>query len=395
MGFDFDKVIERRGTDSLKFDGAAARGKPEGLLPLWVADMDFSAPKAVLDAVHERVSHGVFGYSEPDAAYFHALAKWFTGRLGYEFSSEQVVLTPGVVYAIAVAVRAFTKRGDTVLIQEPVYYPFRETVVHNGRKLVVNELLPPSYNDSYHVNFADFEEKICTNGVKLFILCSPHNPVGRCWTAEELREMVRICAKHDVLIFSDEIHCDFIFSDTHSVRKHHVLSALCLEEASRIILCTAPSKTFNLAGLQLSNVFISDAKLREVFTSEVLKSGFSQAGSLAIVACRAAYEHGSDWLDALNEYLYTNMLYLDEYLKMNLPTVKLVPPQATYLAWLDCRALPFSPNEIDRKLTHEAKLWLSRGETFGIGGEGFTRINVGCPRSTLAECMKRFVSAFR
>lgn len=370
----------------MKFDGAAARGKPEDILPLWVADMDFPAPEAVLQAVHERVTHGIFGYSEPDGAYFCALEKWFTGRLGYEFSSDWVTLTPGVVYAIAVAIRALTKHSDAILIQEPVYYPFREMVVRNGRQLVVNEL--QLGKEIYNIDFADFEEKIRVNNVKLFILCSPHNPVSRCWTGDELREMVRICTKHDVIILSDEIHCDFIFGEN----KHYVLPALCPD--ANIILCTAPSKTFNLAGLQLANVFISDPKLKKTYTREALRSGFSQAGSLAIVACRAAYEYGANWLDALNKYLYANMIYMDEFLKTNLHAVRLIPPQATYLAWLDCRALGLSPDELDRKLTHEAKLWLNRGDTFGLGGAGFTRINAGCPRETLTACMERFLRIF-
>jgi len=405
---DFDKIIPRHGTDSLKYDGSVPRGKPEGLLPLWVADMDFAAPDEVLAAINERVAHGVFGYSEPDGAYFAALANWFGGRFGYDFKREWVALAPGVVYAIAVAVRALTKRGDAVLIQEPVYYPFRQTVLHNDRRLVVNELLlgragatdsptvgaspsdaataPPQ---TYTVDLEDFEAKIAANDVKLFILCSPHNPVGRCFSADELREMVRICAKHDVLIFSDEIHCDFIFGD----KKHHLLPALCPDEAPRMILATAPSKTFNLAGLQLANIFISDEKLRRIFVQEIYKSGFSQANALGIVACRAAYAHGAAWLDALNTYLWENFMYLDNFLKTNLPTIQLTPPQATYLAWLDCRALGLSPDELDYKLIHEAGLWLSRGDSFGQGGAGFTRINVGCPRATLVSCMERFANA--
>ncbi|MCL1843536.1 MAG: pyridoxal phosphate-dependent aminotransferase [Defluviitaleaceae bacterium] len=382
---DFDKIIPRKGTDSLKFDGGLRRGKPVDILPLWVADMDFPAPECVLEAVHERVSHGIFGYSEPDTSYFDALAGWFTRRLGYEFSPDWVTLTPGVVYAIAIAIKAFTMPGEAVLIQEPVYYPFRETVTANGRRLVVNELKLPDGADTYIIDFEDFERKIIENGVKLFLLCSPHNPVSRVWAADELREIVRVCQKHNVLIFSDEIHCDFIFP----AHEFHVLPALCPNAQESIILCNAPSKTFNLAGLQLANVFIADKNLRKTYRREVLKSGFSQAGSLAIVACRAAYAHGENWLNALNKYLHANMLYLDEFLKANLPYVKLIPPQATYLAWLDCRALSLSPDDLDRKITYDAKLWLSRGDSFGTGGEGFTRINVGCPRATLAECLER------
>ncbi|MCL2199866.1 MAG: pyridoxal phosphate-dependent aminotransferase [Defluviitaleaceae bacterium] len=383
----FGHLVERHGTDSLKYDGAASRGKPADILPLWVADMDFPAPQVVLDAIHQRVSHGIFGYSEPSAEYFDALGNWFTTRFGYEFKPEWVTLAPGVVYAISMAIRAFTKRGEAVLIQEPVYYPFRQMVVHNERELVVNEL--QLRGETYSVDFDDFEKKIADNNVRLFILCSPHNPVSRCWTAEELREMVRICAKYDVLIFSDEIHCDFIFKGN----THHALPVICPEESARIIFCTAPSKTFNLAGLQLSNVFISDEGRRKLFVKEVLRSGFSQAGGLAIVACRAAYAYGAEWLEELNGYLWDNMMYMDNFLKKNMPAVKLIPPQATYLAWLDCRALGLSPAEMDERLT-KAGLWLSRGDSFGTGGAGFTRVNVGCPRSTLEECMGRFAKAF-
>ena len=395
--YDFNQIINRHNTDSLKYDGGAARGKPSGLLPLWVADMDFSAPDYVLNVIHERVNHGIFGYSEPDTAYFEALQKWHKTRLGYEFNPKWVTLTPGIVYAIAAAIKAFTSPGDAVIIQEPVYYPFRQMVEYNDRKLLVNEL--QLIGEKYSIDFNDFERQIAENNAKLFILCSPHNPVSRVWTENELREIIRICAKYDVLILSDEIHCDFIFDFTDSAEngngnRHFCLPALCPDEQARIILCTAPSKTFNLAGLQLANVFISDAALRKTFRREVAKSGFSQACSLAIVACRAAYAGGDDWLNALNRYLWGNMQFLDSFLKENMPQVKLIPPEATYLAWLDCRQLKLSPDELDAKLLNDAKLWLSRGDSFGLGGSGFTRINVGCPRATLEECTRRLHALF-
>ncbi|MCL1882450.1 MAG: pyridoxal phosphate-dependent aminotransferase [Defluviitaleaceae bacterium] len=385
MDYGFDKVVERRGTDSLKFDGAVKRGMPADVLPLWVADMDFPAPKSVLDAIHDRVSHGIFGYSEPSDDYFNALEHWFTHRLGYSFSPKWVTLTPGVVFAIAVAIRAFTKENEAVLIQEPVYYPFRDTIIENNRKHVVNEL--QLKGDEYVMDFADFEQKIAENSVKLFILCNPHNPVGRVWRRDELCEIMRICEKYDVLIISDEIHCDFIFPEN----THLVLPALFPEKQDRIILCTAPSKTFNLAGLQLANIFISEPKLRRAFRDETSRSGFSQANSLGIVACRAAYESGADWLDALNKYLFANMNFIDEFLKKNIPTIRLIPPQATYLAWLDFRKLNISPEELERILVKKANLWLSRGDIFGAAGRGFIRINVACPRSTLDTCMNRIL----
>ncbi|MCL2201752.1 MAG: aminotransferase class I/II-fold pyridoxal phosphate-dependent enzyme, partial [Oscillospiraceae bacterium] len=274
-----------------------------------------------------------------------------------------------------------------VLIQEPVYYPFRESILANERRLIVNEL--HLKEDAYVVDFADFEQQIAENSVKLFILCNPHNPVGRVWRADELREMVRICVKYDVLILCDEIHCDFVFPG----HTHLCLPALLPEDQAKMILLTAPSKTFNLAGLQISNVFISDPTLRRAFRREVSKNGYSQANRLGIAACQAAYSGGADWLEALLSYLKDNMILIDRFLKEHLPAVRLIPPQGTYLAWLDCQKLGLSSDELDHKLVHEAGLWLSRGDTFGPSGAGFTRINAACPRPVLETCMKRFVSA--
>ena len=384
MAYDFDKVIPRRNTECIKFDGAISRGKPADILPLWVADMDFPAPACILDALHERVTHGIFGYSEPGAAYFDALKNWFTGRFGYEFQKQWVTPTPGVVFAICAAMQAFTAEGDAVLIQEPVYYPFRSSVEDNRRRLVVNEL--QLSDDAYTVDFSEFERQIARNNVKMFILCSPHNPGGRVWTADELREMVRICAKYDVLILSDEIHCDFVFRG----HRHHVLPALCPEMQDRIILCTAPSKTFNLAGLQISNIFISNQQLRRAFRHAVEQFGYSQVNGLGLVACRAAYENGAPWLSDLLAYLAENMDRINRHLKAHLPAVRLIPPQGTYLAWLDCRALDLTMDALEHKLVHKAKLWLSRGDNFGIGGEGFIRLNAACPRQTLETGLARF-----
>jgi len=385
----FDKITKRHNTESMKFDGAASRGKPADVLPLWVADMDFPAPDCVLDAIRERVDHGIFGYSEPNAAYFDALAKWFTGRFSYEFTPDWVILAPGVVYAISIAIRAYTQKSDAILIQEPVYYPFRQLILGNDRQLVVNDL--NFDGETYSIDFNAFERQIAANDVKLFILCSPHNPVGRVWQADELKEILRICTKYDVLIISDDIHCDFIF-DGHS---HHILPALFPEAKDRVILCTAPSKTFNLAGLQLANTFIANPNLRQAFRREMSTSGYSQANSIGIVACRAAYEGGADWLDALNRYIWQNMTFIDDFLKAELPAVQLIRPQATFLAWLDCRALGLSPDSLDKKLVNEAKLWLSRGDSFGASGSGFVRINVGCPRAILADCMTRMKNFVR
>ncbi|MCL2828186.1 MAG: pyridoxal phosphate-dependent aminotransferase [Oscillospiraceae bacterium] len=383
MEYNFDRLIDRRGTDCIKYDGAVRQGKPADILPLWVADMDFPAPPAVLDAMTERVRHGIFGYSEPAQDYFDALKTWFTGRFGYTFNPKWVVLTSSVVSALCTAIRAYTNPEDAVLIQEPVYHPFRESILANDRRLVVNTL--QLTGDAYTIDFADFERQIAEHQVKLFILCSPHNPVGRVWRVEELRELVRICMKYDVLIFSDEIHCDFVFPG----HTHHVLPALIPEAAERMILSTSPSKTFNLAGLHLANTFIPDRDLRRAFCQELNRSGLSQASSLGLVACRAAYNGGAAWLDALLAYLAANMAEMDRFLKANFPSVRLIPPEGTYLAWVDCRSLGLSADALDYKLTQEAKVWLNRGDTFGPTGAGFVRINTACPRKTLETCLTR------
>jgi len=387
MEYSFDHPIDRRGTDCVKYDGAVRRGKSADILPLWVADMDFPAPPAVLEAMSERVRHGIFGYSEPGQDYFDALKTWFTGRFDYRFDPSWVVLTPSVVSALCTAIRAYTNPGDAILIQEPVYHPFRESILANNRRPVVNTL--QLTGDSYIIDFSDFERQIAENQVKLFILCSPHNPVGRVWRGSELRELVCICMKYDVLIFSDEIHCDFVFPG----HTHHVLPALTPKAAERIILSTSPSKTFNLAGLHLANTFIPDRDLRRAFYQELHRSGAPSASSLGLVACRAAYTNGAAWLDSLLPYLVANMAEINGFLKANLPAVRLIPPEGTYLAWVDCRALGLSADALDHRLTQEAKIWLNRGDMFGPTGAGFVRINTACPKATLETCLTRLANS--
>ena len=260
MTYFFDQEISRYGTDSLKYDCAVQREKPAHILPMWVADMDFPAPPAVLDAMKARVEHGIFGYSVPgDNSYFCAAADWFTRRHGWTPKEEWLVKTPGVVFAISAAIRAFTSPGDAVLIQQPVYYPFRRMIEQNHRRMVDSPLVLES--GRYHMDLADFERKIVEEQVKLFILCSPHNPVGRVWTKEELCAVGEVCLRHHVLVVSDEIHCDFVWGG----HKHTVFASLSEEAAQNCVVCTAPSKTFNLAGLQISNIFIPNSTLRQVF----------------------------------------------------------------------------------------------------------------------------------
>jgi len=271
------------------------------------------------------------------------------------------------------------------MIQQPVYYPFFATVKDNNRKLVNNALVLDSKTQKYKIDFEDFEKKIVENGVKLFLLCSPHNPVGRVWQKEELEKMGQICLKHGVIILSDEIHADFIFTSS----KHHVFTSVNPAFLDNSIVCLSPSKTFNLAGLQFSDVLIANADLRAKFTTAYDKSGYSQLNTLGIVAAHAAYEHGADWVDELLVYLEENVLVIEEFLRANMPKVKLIKPEGTYLAWLDFRELGLSQKELDERVANDAKLWLSSGTVFGKEGEGFQRVNFACPREELKKALNK------
>jgi len=383
MSYNFDKIIPRRNTDSCKFDGYAKRGKPADALPLWVADTDFAAPDYILDALRERLDHGVFGYAEPQASYFDALKTWFTDGFGYKFDNDWVSVVPGVVYGFASAIRAATAPGDSIIIQQPLYAPIKEAIVVNGRRAVISELV--NNNGHYDINFADFENQIIKYAVRAFILCNPHNPVGRVFERDELLQMVEICRRHDVIIISDEIHCDLIFGG----RQHHVLPAIAPDYAHRMILCTSPSKTFNLAGLQNANIFTSDPHLRARLNRDIYKSGYSQCTIMGLIAARAAYTGGREWVDAMVGYIWKNFEFMEKFLGEHLPKVRLTPIQGTYLAWLDFRQYGHDPAELNRRITDDARLWLSSGESFGAVGAGFQRINMGCPQSTLQECLTR------
>lgn len=387
MRYQFDEVIDRKNTNSLKYDFALERGKPEDVLPLWVADMDFRTPDTIIKEMQKSIQHGIFGYSECKQDYYLTLKNWFLNRFDWKIEEEWLVKTPGVVYAIATAIRALTKEGDAVLIQRPIYYPFSEVIIANGRKLINNALIYE--NGAYHIDFEDFENKIKENNVKLFLLCSPHNPVGRVWTKEELMKIGDICVRNQVIIISDEIHADF----TYKGFEHHVFGSLKPEFLMNSIICTAPSKTFNLAGLQVSNILIANKDIRKRFKNEIQKTGYSQLNTMGLIACRAAYEHGAEWLDELKDYIEENLTFLRTYLKEHIPKIKLVEPQGTYLIWLDFQELAFEGEELDNIILHKAKLWLDKGIMFGIEGKGFQRINIACPRSILQKALDQLEAA--
>ena len=391
--YNFDKIINRKGTNCLKYDYAVERGKPADVLPLWVADMDFTVSEEITKSLHAAVDHGIYGYTQPKDAYYNAITNWMEKNHNWKTKREWIMKTPGVVFALGAAVKAFTKPGDAVLIQNPVYYPFTNIIRDNDRRVIDNTLVYEKRvtegKSQYSIDYEDFERKIVQEHIKLFILCSPHNPVGRVWTREELQQLGEICLRHHVIVVSDEIHNDFVYPGF----EHTVFANVDPRFAEFTVTCTAPSKTFNLAGLQISNIFISNETLREAFQKEIDKTGYDEPNALGAVACEAAYRGGQEWLDQLRAYLLENLNFLRAYLQEKLPQIHLVEPEGTYLVWLDCSELGISGKELDQFIVEKAGLWLDGGAMFGPSGADFQRVNIACPRATLELALDKLKAA--
>lgn len=388
MNYDFDTVTDRKNTNAIKYDLAKKRGKPEDAVSLWVADMDFPTAPCIQKAVAEKAAHGIWGYSRPDNRYYDALKKWYKERHNFEVQNEWVVNTPGVCFALATAVKAFTNEGESVLIQKPVYYPFFNIINSLQRKVVNSSLILK--NNHYEIDFDDFERKIVQENVKMFILCSPHNPGGRVWTKQELQKISEICLAHNVLVVSDEIHSDITFGSN----VHTVYGSLSEQALKNSIICTAPSKSFNLAGLQFSNIFIADEKLRKAFSKELDKTGYDEPSVFGIVAATAAYSEGADWFDSVKSYIWENILFAKNYIEENASQIKVLVPEGTYLLWLDFSKTGLSDSEINDRVLNKAKVWLDSGSMFGKEGEKFQRINCATPRIILEDALKRICSQF-
>ena len=386
---DFDKVIERRGTDSLKYDFAKQRHMPEDVLPLWVADMDFKTTSYVEDAIVRRAIHGIYGYSEPGRSYFEAVHDWILSHHGWDVKESWLIKTPGVVFALAMCVKAFTEPGDGILLQLPVYYPFSEVIEDNGRRVVSNDLVLGEDN-RYHMDIEDFENKVKNEKIKLFFLCNPHNPVGRVWSIDELKAIGDICVKYGVKVVSDEIHEDFVFKG-----RHIPFASISKEYEGITITCTSPSKTFNLASMLISNIFIPNAEIRRAVQKQLDACAISQLSVLGLTACEAAYRYGGEWYDAMIRYVGDNIEYVREFTEERLPGVKMIDHEGTYLLWLDFRGTGLGTEEIDDLIINKAKLWLDSGKIFGRVGEGFQRINVACPRSILKKALENIESALK
>jgi cystathionine beta-lyase len=387
MKYNFDKKINRKNTDSEKFDFVKENKKPAGVIPMWIADMDFETLPQIVEAIDKRAKHKIFGYTEPKEDYFQAVCHWFKTRFDFNVQKDWIVKTPGVICAICAAINAFTKPLESVLIQPPVYYPFARSVIQNKRKLINNPLL--YRHGEYSIDFDDFEKKIIENKVKLFIFCSPHNPVGRVWTRDELSKICEICHKHKVIIFSDEIHCDFVFSGY----KHIPFATLDKKYLQNIIIATSPSKTFNIAGLAASNIFIPNQRLRKLFIRQTFASGINMVNTFGLTACKAAYNHGAKWVDQLNIYIENNLNFVESFVKKYMPGIGFRKPQGSYLVWLDFNGLKLKDEQLRRLVENKAKLWVDEGGIFGKEGRGFIRINIACPLLVIKKAFNQLRKA--
>ncbi len=384
----FDKVIDRCGTESMKWIyPRQVLGVPDAI-PMWVADMDFESPPAVIDALRRRVEHGVFGYPLVPPSLFEAAIGWMRRRHGWAIETSWISMMPGIVAALNYAVRAFTRPGDPVLIQTPVYHPFYYAIENNGRRVVRNPLR--SGGGRYTMDLDDLRSKIDAPG-RMLIVCSPHNPVGRVWAREELEALGRIAVERDLIVIADEIHHDLVFRG----HRHHVFAALAPELAQQTVTCIAPSKTFNIAGLTTAAVVAANPDLLKKLEEEAERSGFDLGNALGLVAFEAAYRHGEDWLDALLPYLEGNVDLIERFVADRLPEIRFIRPEGTYLALLDCRGLHLEPGTLNDFFLKQCRVYFSDGAMFGAELEGFIRINFGCPRSVLLEALERIERALR
>ena len=383
--YNFDKIVNRRNTDCVKWNNEI----PEDVLPMFIADMDFEVLPEIVDALQKRVDQHIYGYTVLTPAYKNAVVSWMKTRHNWEIQPEWIVPIFGVVPALNASVQAYTQVGDAVLITPPVYGPFSRSVENNGRRLVKSSLI--NNNGHYTIDFKDFEEKIVNENVKMFILCSPHNPVGRVWTKDELTKIIDICVKHEVMIISDEIHQDFVYKPNK-----HVPTASINKDASKyIVTCTAPSKTFNLAGLQTSNIIIEDQEKREQFEAILGNLGVHGVNMMGASTCEAAYTHGALWVDEMTDYLSDTMNYAYDYVTKNIPNVTMTKPEGLYLAWFDFSKLGMTNEVVEEFLQNKVKVKPNAGTFFGQEGECFARINFGCPRSYVEEFLRRLEKAVK
>lgn len=382
--FDFDQVIDRAGTTSFKYDARQALFGRDHVIPLWVADMDFATPPAVTRALAERAKHPIYGYTDYPDSLFDSLINWVKRRHGWEIHREWIVMCPGVVPTLHAAIMAFSETNDNIIVQPPVYHPFYSSITNTGRKILRN---PLHLSNGHYTIDVDHLAK-CAENASMLLLCSPHNPVGRVWTSDELKQILQIAQQHDLLVFSDEIHADLIYPD----HQHHMLGTL-TDVSDNIVTAIAPSKTFNIAGLGLSALIVPDAQHRSAMNKAFDTLHVSAANPFSIAAFEAAFNEGEPWLEALLAYLTKTRDFVDSYLKQQLPQIKLIATEGTYLLWLDCRELGMTDAELKRFFVHKAGLALNPGTLFGDAGSGFMRMNIGTPKQVIASALEQLKKA--
>lgn len=380
MKYDFDEIIDRRGTNCVKWDGAE---NPD-VLPMWVADMDFRTAPAIIEALSRRVDHGVFGYTRVPQSYYESITGWFARRHGWNIDNDWIIYTSGVVPALSAIIKALTVPGDKVLIQTPVYNCFFSSIRNNGCEIVESPLV---YADNtYSIDFEDLERKVSDPKVKAMILCNPHNPAGRVWSRDELIRIGEICIRHDVVVIADEIHCELVMPGY----EYTPFASISEEFSRHSVSCVSPSKAFNIAGLQIANIVCADAGRRAKIDRAININEVCDVNPFGVIALQAAYNEGAEWLDQLLESIHGNYEYMRRFCEEHLPDFPITKLEGTYLVWMDCRKFGMTSAELEKALIQDAKLWLNAGTMYGKDGEGFMRWNIACPRARMIEGLKRF-----
>lgn len=389
MKYNFDEVIERTKCHSVKWDELETTfgDIPKDVLPMWIADMEFRSPQPVIEAIKKANEHGIYGYTSRPLSYYQAIIDWMEKRHNWKIKKDWIAYSPGVVPALSFIIRAFCQAGDKVVVQPPVYYPFFRVIENNGCHVVNNPL--KLSNKKYFIDWEDLERKVDDPRVRLLILCNPHNPVGRVWQKEELIILGEICLKHNIIVVSDEIHADILFKGY----KHIPFASISPAFAHNSITCTAPSKTFNLAGLQTSTIIIPNKKYYKIYENILDSLALNENNVFGLVALEAAYRYGEEWLEQLLSYLNENLEFLMKYFKEGIPKIKVIKPEGSYLVWLDCRQLGLNAKDLNNFMIKKAGVALDDGYWFGTEGKGFMRINIDCPRSFLEEGLGRIEKA--
>lgn len=384
MKYDFDKTIDRRATNSYKWDSA-----PEGVLPMWVADMDFRTAPAIIDALQKRVAHGIFGYTRVPDAYYDAVTSWFSRRHGWDIDREWIIYTSGVVPAVSAVIKALTVPGDKVIVQTPVYNCFFSSIRNNGCEIVSNPLRRTA--DTYEMDFDALERCAADPRTKVMLLCNPHNPAGRVWTPDELTRLGNICLRNGVTVVADEIHCELVYQGF----KYTPFASLSDAFLHRSVTCVSPSKAFNIAGLQIANIVAFDNDLRSRIDKAININEVCDVNPFGVAATIAAYNEGEEWLNQLVDYLHGNYEAMAEFCRRELPEFPITRLEGTYLVWMDCSSLGMSSDALEHALLDDARLWLNAGTMYGAEGEGYMRWNIACPRSVMLDGLNRFLNFVR